>query len=73
MGRSGTSNKKLPECNSFHELSFPNLAEEPQVNHSDFINVNETSVMETLKKAPIAYKASLRSHAKLLEEELVVK
>ena len=37
----------LPECKFFHELSFLNSVGKQQESHSNFININETSVTET--------------------------
>ena len=51
----GAGNKKLPECNLFHELSFLNSVGKSQESHSNFIDINKTSVTETFQEtAPIS-------------------
>ena len=51
----GADNKKLTECNLFHELSFLNSVGKSQESHSNFIDINKTSVTETFQEtAPIS-------------------
>ena len=46
--------KKLPEFKFFHELPLLNLAGKSQESHTNFIDINKSSVMETFQEtAPI--------------------
>ena len=48
--RSGTGNKKLSECIFFNKFSVQRSDGKPQQSHSNFININKTSVTETFEQ-----------------------